>query len=548
MAEIATLLTIITADTAQFTAALDKAKAEATSFSGAISAGGLVAVAAFTAMAGAVVYVGDEILKSADKIKEFSENAAKIGTTTSALQELTIAAGQTGVSAEQLQTSLGFMNTNLGKAQLGTGTAVLGLKALGISLSDIKGLSADQTFTLIASKLALLKDNIPLETAVASSIFGKGAKADIALFNSNIDDSRAKIQELGITMSDSQAEALTSLAKSKDLIGTIWEGFKDNVSADVAPAFQELLTGITQAIVGMGGMKQTAKDTATSVVSFMRDMTNAALAAVEAFKYLHSVGNDLSKLAFGNIGTARRDPSSAKKYTSDDQKRDNGQDAATQAAIRQTIAAQTGLAINTDATTRAINAYKDTHAAAAKALETMKKSAESTAEVLDKFHKIQDDFAAPGKTETDLIVKNAVNAVAAPQASAQSTSGTGRTFQGIYDEILKLRESADGQRDVQGNTKADIPKLLGGLQDIITGANSSTHPKIDTSGLTGALNELKSFLGSKAGAGTQTVNVNIQVTPTDKFTTQITTSQTFKQAVDAEFKEKTASAAQGNLP
>jgi hypothetical protein len=68
------------------------------------------------------------------------------------------------------------------------------------------------------------------------------------------------------------------------------------------------------------------------------------------------------------------------------------------------------------------------------------------------------------------------------------------------------------------------------------------------SGLTTALNELKAFLAQKGGPKDQKVEVKIKVDASKDFLTTVTTSQTFKEAVDAEFDERLAQAARGNVP
>ncbi len=564
MAEIANLITIITADTAQFTAAVNKAKGEAQSMTSSIKAGSVIAVAAFAAVAGAAIWVGDEILKTAEKVSELYTNTKKIGLSVAAFQELAIAARETGVSTEGLQNALGFMEKNLGKAELGTGTAVNALKALGLTFNDLKNLSPDRQFELIASKLRQIKD-INVEQAVGADIFGKKFRDVLGLVNSDIDKTVSKVQGLGITLTDSQAEGLHKLTETKDLIGSIWEGFKDNVAADVAPAFQILADGIIKSIKAMGGMKDAAKSTADFIASAMAGMAKAVSAAAETIKFASYLISHTPewKLASGLInGNGGNGVSTVKNITADDYKRNQGQDAATQSAVQETLAARM-LGAQTDLTGQALSAYKDTTKETAKALEILKKNAEAAAEVMDSFHAIKDELNAPGKNQASTLAKEAANNANnfSPLANVHEEQANGRTFQGIYNEIVLLRQSSGKFQDVLGNTQKDIPTLLKQLQAVID--HDSSHPAViggggdtgqalkysennqDTSGLVTALNELKVYLAQKSSPQQQTVDVKIKVAASPEFVTTVTKDITFKQAVDEQFRDSTAAAARG---
>lgn len=563
MSEVAKLITEIVADASQFKKEIATAKGEATSFTSAIKTGSEVAAIGLTALAGAATLVGKEIFDVAEKVSQLYDNTQKIGLTVAAFQELSVAAKENGVSVDALQNLFENMNKKLGEAQLSGGAAAKALKALGISFNDLKGLTQDQKFELIASQLSKIKD-VQLETAVASEIFGKAGKDALALFNSNIEESRAKVRELGLTLTQSQGEALDKLAETKDFIGTIWEGFASNVASEVAPAFQRLLDGIISSVKEMGGLKNAAKDTADYIVAAMNRMENGIRAAINAGQImksfydhvsdsfagdlLHNAGSRLDQLLSAVTAPARNliiansdrpnmGVSRAKTLDA------NFTDAIQAQKDREKIA-------TTDLTNQVMNAYKDTTKQTAEALKELKDSAMKTATVLDSLHAIKDAFDSPGKTQAKSIISQAVDANRTPLANSTE-------FQKIFNQTLK---------DIQQNNLSDVKGEFKQLQGIIDsykahfedwffsingkgGSGRSFVPASgDASGLTAALNELKGYLANKTQGKQQTVDVRIKVDASKDFVTTITTNQTFKEAVDAEFDARTAQAARAALP
>jgi hypothetical protein len=551
--QVSKLVTEVIADSSKFSAGINKAKAEARSFGNAVAAGAAVAAVALTSVAAAAASIGREVLQSADKISRLYDDTRKLGTSVAAFQELSVAASEAGVSAEGLSNLLSNMNKRLGEAQLGGGQAGKALQALGLSLNQLSGLSTDEKFTLIASKLKDL-NNLQLQAAIASDLFGKAGKEALALYNSDIDGTIKKVRELGFTLTDSQGEALDKLSETKAFIGTIWEGFKENVSAEVAPAFQEFLDRIQETIKGMGGIKAIAKDVGDSITAAMHSMTVGIKAAGTALEFFKNIFNSLggsgllsfldkvlttawspvrgliaSNTSRPDMGTSR-----AKTVTADDM------------ASMTKKAEEVKNTQQTEAASRALAVYNDETKKATDAVKAMKEEALKTANVLDKFHAIKDLLAAPGKNQADSIMQKAVEASPVNLASSEK-------FQEIFTRAL-----TDARKGDMSNIQDSIQSLEGLIvrakegTDFSGGADGgavfSNNPDQDVSGLTTALNELKAFLAQKGGPKDQKVEVKIKVDASKDFLTTVTTSQTFKEAVDAEFDERLAQAARGNVP
>ncbi len=619
MTEVAKLVTEITADVSKFTAGINKAKGDANSLTATIKAGSVLAIAAFTAIAGSVVLVSKEIFTTAEKVGQLYDNTRKIGVSVAAFQELSIAAREAGVSTDSLQTLLGNMNKRLGDAALNGGKTADALRALGLTFKDLSGLTTDQKFALIAEKLRNIKD-LQLETAIASDIFGKSAKDGIGLFNSNINESIARVREFGITLTESQAAGLDKLSETKDLAGSVWDGFKTNVASNVAPAFQELLDRLLGGIKAMGGLKDAAKNTADFIIDAMQRMETAVNNAILAMKVAKSLYTDvlapatsalltpLKGIALAvddagsrfvnlfkdiNRGLSSILPSQlSDQYLSGSNKAKPDTSPAMGAGVLASSALDPMMGLfkekekaQTDAATMAMAAYTLKTNEAAAAMKALKEQAMKAAQVLDSFKAIKTALEAPSKAQASGIIESATGSQLrdtieknrSPIASLQSqledpqdllssdafdalddqltslTQQTGyaqqklidlganlspvtKEFQDLYDKLVQARN--------KDNFKPGEARK--GLDDLQKDIDRSKERGENTSGLVTALNELKSFLAQKPKD--MKVNVNVQVSSSENFVTTITTSQDFKEAVDAEFDAKTAAAARGNTP
>ncbi len=564
MTTTATLVTKFVADTNEFNNKIKSSEASVGSLASKITVGMAAGAAAFTAIAGVIGGFIHQLNESADRVSKLADNAAKIGVSVAHFQELAVAAREAGVSADSLQTILGLMNKNLGNAALNGGKTQQALQALGLSLRDLAGKDATEKLQVVAEKLRNVHD-ITLQTKLATDIFGKGGKDAVGLFNSNIDETIQKVRSLGITLTESQAKGLDKLSETKDLIGTIWEGFKDNVAAEVSPGFQAISDRIVEAIQGMGGLKNAAKSTADFIVSAMNSMVSAIKLAVESIRVVKGVADSLGistildkakegyKLLFADLKGIFNSQSAGvanllKNTMSPNSKwRDNGPifgssvDNNTSKSTKEVSNSAFSKVSQEITASRVIEKYADTTEKAKKALEEHTKqlakdkaAAEKLATFLDGFTQIKNAFDDPGKKQASSIINQGVEVNKVKLAPTEE-------FQALFDKALK--------RDSFGNF-TNSQMYIEKLQTIINkgaGFDKDNKPiKSDTSGLVSALNELKAYLSGKNNKQ-QEVQVNIKVDSGPEFVTTITKDTTFKDAVDTRFKELTAAVARGSL-
>jgi hypothetical protein len=174
---------------------------------------------------------------------QMADAAEKTGATVESLSQLKYAAEQSNVGFDELQNGLRKMQKGIGEAEQGNGEAVKSFRKLGISVSELKSLSPDKQFELIADKISQVSD--PAErAAISMEVFGKSGDELLPLLMNGakgIDGLMKKADELGFTMSAADAESAKGLTQS---LKTLWQTVQVaafNVGASLAPALKELI-------------------------------------------------------------------------------------------------------------------------------------------------------------------------------------------------------------------------------------------------------------------------------------------------------------------
>src|SRR5690606_7203985 len=121
---------------------------------------------------------------------------------------------------------------------------------LGLSVSDLAGLSPDQQFAAIADKIAAIKDPA-MRTAAAMDVFGKSGADLIPMMAggaAGIEQLRQRARDLGLTMSTADANAAAAF---NDALGELWSTVKaagNAIGASLAPVLTNLATQLAEGI------------------------------------------------------------------------------------------------------------------------------------------------------------------------------------------------------------------------------------------------------------------------------------------------------------
>ena len=237
----------IRADTSGLDSGLASAEGRLRSFAAGLMTP-LGAAKALGAAVGAVTVGLIALTKSSlTNIDNMTKQARTLGLTAKALQSMSLVAEEAAVSAGQLSSMLGLMQRNITELGRGSAAQVKAFEALGISIGDLEGLSADQQFQKIASALNNMTDPAA-RTAAAMDVFGRSGRAAINMLDgyaAKVEDAANFQERFGIAVDQTDAEQIES---ANDALGRMWSvltGIGNVLAAKVAP----ILKGFANTVI-----------------------------------------------------------------------------------------------------------------------------------------------------------------------------------------------------------------------------------------------------------------------------------------------------------
>lgn len=226
-------------DDSKLQAGLKAAQARLMAFGKGVSAvgAGLFAAgaAASTAFAGAAKVFSDQ----GDAIAKM---ARRTGLTTEAVSELGYAADLAGTDAATLETGIRKMQIAISDAANGAKPAIETLDRLGLSVSQLAGLTPDAQLEILADRLAAIADPAT-RAALAQDLFGKSGTQLIPLLQDGSAGLRAMRQEavaLGLSVGGKTAENAEMLNDAIGRLSKTLSAVVFNIGASVGPMLADL--------------------------------------------------------------------------------------------------------------------------------------------------------------------------------------------------------------------------------------------------------------------------------------------------------------------
>jgi len=255
-----------------------------------------------------------EVYEMVKGVSELADHAVKagqsLGITAEAVQGLGYAAKITDVSQEDLEIGLKRLAVGLNEvATKGKGPAADALKALGVSASELKGQSLDQSLETIADAFQKLPDG-PKKTAAAVDLFGRSGARLIPLLNqgkAGIDDLRAEAERLGIVVSSETAKKFEEFNDQQKRLSATLQGLKVQVISALLPAFQHMVEGIRDWVAENRELIKSAIEVAVQVTKAIFTAIGKFVAAIaDGIKWLqhHKEVAQALLLALGALITA----------------------------------------------------------------------------------------------------------------------------------------------------------------------------------------------------------------------------------------------------
>lgn len=249
----------------------------------------------------ALVQMAKRSIEAASRVQDLG---TQLGMTAEEVQEFSFAAGQLGSSQEAWVKSMTALNRFMGDLERGSKSARTELKAIGLTIDDLKGKSPAQVFRMILDQLSQIED--PLQrNAMLLKFFGRSGleMAEMAkIGGAGLDELREKARELGLVLSNEEVAKLEEAGDKLALIGEAGATAGQRLTAAFLPAIDSLANLVTSRTFQQG-LSETAAAIAHIVKLFADNpWIVAALAGASIGSKLGGKRGALLGLVSGGMG------------------------------------------------------------------------------------------------------------------------------------------------------------------------------------------------------------------------------------------------------
>jgi hypothetical protein len=242
----------------------NKLKSSMLSPLGAISAG--LSVAGLTA----------GVARASERIDALAKSADRLGVTTQSLAGMRLAAKDAGVETEQLEQAMTKLSVKVGQAAAGNKQAEAAFQSLGLSVSDLSGMSADKQFAAISDAIKGLESPAQRTAAAVALLGDEGAKMVNALAIGSKDLAKAgdEASKLGLALSRVDAAKVEESNRSFARIQMVMEGAFNVAAVKLAPIINlisEYLVNASKETGGFGTVMDSVISWGVKIVGFLAD-------------------------------------------------------------------------------------------------------------------------------------------------------------------------------------------------------------------------------------------------------------------------------------
>ncbi|WP_067986236.1 hypothetical protein [Neptuniibacter pectenicola] len=428
MASISSLVVTLSANSAKLVSELGKSKKNIAVWARNVRKQANVAA---TALVGTAAATGASIVSivngHAAEIDRLAKTAAKFGMDTEALQKIRYQGELTGVSINTVDMALQRMTRRVAEAANGTGEAKDALKELKLEAVALSRMSPDQQFYAIAEAMKSV-ENQGDKVRLAMKLFDSEGVSLVNTMASDLNATAAEFDSLGIAITSQQAAMVEAFNDSKIKLGSIWDGFKNQITVQLSPAFQLLTDYISQAVIDFGGMGNVATSVVNGIATAAGFVADVFYGWQLVIKNVQILFGKLASSALSALGAVYDKYASLREFMDEDFKRSNFFD---------------GMADAFEFQTNKIDAE----------LDALLKKGRPSLEIDARIKSIQDKVNAAGQaTSTTVTDKNT-------DTTAANTTATKNLAEQIKKSPLGNSNSSVWA-DIFGSGKADDKKNL----------------------------------------------------------------------------------------
>jgi hypothetical protein len=207
------------------------------------------AVGGFTKLlaGGLAVKFFSDVAANASKIDDLSN---RLGISAENLSRYQFIAERGGVELDGMAKAMQRLGANSIAAAQGNNAAAAALTTLGINAATFKNLGMDEQFALVAEKIQGV-ENPAERVRIAMDLMGKGGAEMLQVMDqggASFLELRDRADELGVTLTDVQANALDTMNDAFDDVGYAVKGLAQDLLAFLAPAITKIVNAVAWAI------------------------------------------------------------------------------------------------------------------------------------------------------------------------------------------------------------------------------------------------------------------------------------------------------------
>lgn len=225
--------------------------------------------------------------------------AKRTGLSVATVSELGYAASQSGIEMSVLENGLRRMQRSIYDAERGLSTAVDALADLGLSYKDLKDLSPEEQFKLIAERLSNIQDPTR-RAAIAMTLLGRSGTALLPMFEqgaAGINALQEEARKLGLTMNAEDAKAAEIFGDTLDRLWSVVNMTAFQIGAALAPALQTMTQIVTDLVVKVNAWIQDNRQIIVSIAQIIAAVMAGGLVLIVLGTIISGLALALGKLS-----------------------------------------------------------------------------------------------------------------------------------------------------------------------------------------------------------------------------------------------------------
>lgn len=174
---------------------------------------------------------------------EMERQAERFGFASKAYQEWAFGVGQLGIRTEEFTMSLEHMEKQIGLAQAGSKAILPTLKAMGIKLKDLEGMSTAEQFEKVGLAMGSL-GTANEQGAASFKLFGKMGNRLLPILRRG-EEGIASVQDrfgkMHLLIDNKVSKSMQQIAIDTDVLSQAWKRVKTGAASSLQPTVEKLL-------------------------------------------------------------------------------------------------------------------------------------------------------------------------------------------------------------------------------------------------------------------------------------------------------------------